>query len=103
MPAWYIIDSQTLPDGSNSISRPPLGCSGLSTGIAMSFTLPVFWSMTPTNWLPKSEYQPPPSALTITYGGSASLRGRSYSVTITRVALPVGRGKVLNEYSVESG
>ena len=32
-PAWYIIDSQMLPCGSNSRSRPPFGCSGLSTGI----------------------------------------------------------------------
>ena len=63
MPAWYIIESQRLPSGSNSMSRPPFGCSGLSTGMAMSFTCPVFWSITPTNWLPKSEYQTWPSCI----------------------------------------
>ena len=55
-------------------------------------TLPVFGSSSPTNWLPKSEYQAWPSASTITSWGSASLRGRSYSVMITLVARPFGRG-----------
>ena len=41
----------------NSMSRPPLGCSGLSTGIGISVATPVFGSMTPTYWLAKSEYQ----------------------------------------------
>ena len=58
-----------LPCGSNSRSSPPLGCSGLSTGIGMSFTAPVLGSSTPTNWWPKSEYQALPSASTITSCG----------------------------------
>src|SRR5262249_8099402 len=49
--------SQILPSGSNSRSRPPFGCSGRTTGIAMSLVVPLFGSMTPTNWAPKSEYQ----------------------------------------------
>ena len=103
MPAWYIIDSQMLPCGSNSRSSPPLGCSGLSTGIGISFTAPVLGSSTPTNWWPKSEYQALPSASTITSCGCASLRGRSYSVTMTRVARPFGRGSGLNWYSRRLG
>ena len=49
--------------------------------------------------LPKSEYQACPSASIITSCGSASLRGRSYSVMTTFVARPFGRGSVLSSYS----
>src|SRR4029079_3266649 len=100
--AWYIIESQTLPSGSNSRLSPPLGCSGRTTGIAMSLVFPVLGSITPTNWAPKSEYQTCPSLSTTTSCGSASLRGRSYSVTTTLVERPLGRGNVLSGYSIAS-
>src|SRR5207344_2880466 len=94
--AWYIIESHTLPSGSNSRLSPPLGCSGRTTGIAMSLVFPDLGSITPTNWAPKSEYQTCPSLSTTTSCGSASLRGRSYSVTTTLVERPLGRGSVLS-------
>src|SRR4029450_1030110 len=91
-----------LPSGSNSRSRPPFGCSGRATGIAMSLVVPLFGSMTPTNCAPKSEYQTCPSLSTITSCGSAPLRGRSYSVMRTLVDRPLGRGSVLSGYSIAS-
>ena len=74
----------------------PNGKSFFSTGIGYSVTLPVFGSNLPMNCSPKSEYQVAPSASTRTSWGIASFLGRSYSVTIVRVALPCGRGKVLS-------
>ena len=48
------------------------------------------------NCSPKSEYQAIPSESTITSWGIANFRGRSYSVMMARVALPLGRGKVFS-------
>ena len=47
----------------------------------------------------KSEYQAIPAESTTTSCGSAIFRGKSYSVMMTRVARPLGRGSVLNGYS----
>src|SRR5262249_15459397 len=46
--------------------------------------------------------KPSPSLSTMTSWGSAPLRGRSYSVMRTSVARPVGRGSLLNRYSIAS-
>ena len=48
--------------------------------------------------VPKSAYQIMPSESAAASCGSVSGRGRSYSVTITRVALPFGRGSVFSGY-----
>ena len=60
--------------------------------------LAVFGSSLPRICLAWSEYQTIPCESTITSCGIVSGRGGSYSVTITRVALPLGRGRVLSGY-----
>ena len=73
-----------------------MGKPALITGSGYSETLPVFGSILPRNCSPKWVNQIMPSESTTTSCGWICLRGRSYSVTMTRVARPVGRGKVLS-------
>ena len=95
-PPWYMRPTQRLPSRSLSRSSVPTGNPSLMTGIGYSVTLPVFGSILPRNIAPKSEYQTMPSRSRMTSCGSMFFRGKSYSVTITRVARPVGRGSVLS-------
>src|ERR1700719_718766 len=91
--------TQGLPLGSNSRSSEPVGASGLSSGSGYSVTLPVLGSSSPRVCSPKFEYQtvPVPLGSTTTSCGSVkSGRGSSYSVRMTRVARPAGRGAVLS-------
>src|SRR6266581_2839145 len=96
MALWYITPTQGLSSLSNSRSSVPSGQPGLTTGIGYCVTLPVFGSILPRNICPKSEYQTLPSRSSITSCGWIKGFGRSYSVMITRVDLPVSRGWVLS-------
>src|SRR6266850_879804 len=80
-------------------------CSGLvmlicvlalfnSGGMLHSCSLPLFGSSLPMLCSPKSEYHAMPSASTTTSCGSIVGRGRSYSVMMTRVPRPLGRGRL---------
>src|SRR5258708_4779778 len=89
---------QTIPFRSNRTSRLPLGAPGFMTGMGYSVAWPVLGSSRPTYCDPKSEYQIIPRASICASCGIAIGRGRSYSVMITRVALPVGRGSVFKGY-----
>src|SRR5712671_3329819 len=93
---WYITPTQGLSSVSNSRSSVPSGHPGLTTGIGYCVTLPVFGSILPRYIWPKSEYQTLPSRSSTTSCGWIRGFGRSYSVKITRVALPVSRGWVLS-------
>src|SRR2546427_2109865 len=93
---WYITPTQGLSSLSNSRSSVPSGQPGLTTGIGYCVTLPVFGSILPRNICPKSEYQTLPSRSSITSCGWIREFGRSYSVMITCVDLPVSRGSVLS-------
>src|SRR6266545_2184307 len=99
MPPWYIMPNQTFPSGSNLKSRAPVGAPGFVTGTAYSTALAVLGSSLPRYWEPKSEYQIMPSASMAASCGMASGRGRSYSVMITWLALPLGRGSAFSGYS----
>jgi hypothetical protein len=81
---------------SSTTSSEPTGAPGLVIGIGYSVTLPVFGSSTPSMCVPKSPYQIIPFASATASCGSVSGRGRSYSVMMTRVDLPEGRGYVLS-------
>ncbi len=94
--AWYIMPSQTLSSRSISRSSEPSGQPGLVTGIGYCVTLPVFGSILPRNIWPKSEYQTLPLLSITTSCGWMWASGRSYSVKMTFVDLPVGRGSVLS-------
>src|SRR6267143_1359181 len=96
MALWYITPTQGLSSRSNSRSRVPSDHPGLTTGIGYCVTLPVFGSILPRNIWPKSEYQALPWRSSITSCGWISGFGRSYSVMITRVDLPVSRGSVFS-------
>src|SRR5262249_35048817 len=96
MALWYITPTQGLSSVSNSRSRVPSGHPGFTTGIGYWVTLPVFGSILPINICPKSEYQTLPSRSSTTSCGWISGFGRSYSVMITCVDLPVSRGCVLS-------
>src|SRR5712671_7174147 len=96
MALWYITPTQGLSSLSNSRSSVPSDHPGLTTGIGYCVTLPVFGSILPRNIWPKSEYQTWPSRSSITSCGWIRGFGRSYSVKITRVDLPVRRGWVLS-------
>src|SRR6266699_5868760 len=96
MALWYITPTQGLPSRSISRSSVPSDHPGLTTGIGYCVTLPVLGSILPRNIWPKSEYQTWPSRSSITSCGWIKGFGRSYSVMITRVDLPVSRGWVLS-------
>src|SRR5713226_1654757 len=96
MALWYITPTQGLSSLSNSRSSVPNGDPGLTTGIGYCVTLPVLVSILPRNICPKSEYQALPSRSSTTSCGWIREFGRSYSVKITRVDLPVSRGWVLS-------
>ena len=85
---------QTIPSRSNRMSRLPVGAPGFMIGMGYSVALPVLGSSHPTYCDPKSPYQTFPRESICASWGIAFGRGRSYSVMITRVALPVGRGSV---------
>src|SRR6266404_4406731 len=93
---WYITPTQGLSSLSNSRSSVPCDHPGLTSGIGYCVTLPVLGSILPRNIWPKSEYQTLPSRSSITSCGWIKGFGRSYSVKITRVDLPVSRGSVLS-------
>src|SRR6266849_7196446 len=88
-----------FPSLSKPRSSEPVGAPGFVSGSGYSTILPVLGSSLPTYWDPKSEYQTKPWESTTASCGSASGRGRSYSVMITRVAVPDGRGSVFSGYS----
>src|SRR5712671_665348 len=96
MALWYITPTQGLSSLSNSRLSVPTGQPALTMGIGYWVTLPVFGSILPRNIWPKSEYQTVPALSSITSCGWISEFGRSYSVMITFVDLPVSRGKVLS-------
>src|SRR5438045_3847395 len=98
MALWYITPIHGLSSLSNSRSSVPTGDPGLTTGIGYCVTLPVFGSILPRNICPKSEYQTFPSRSSTTSCGWINGFGRSYSVMITSVDLPVSRGSVLSAY-----
>src|SRR2546429_1210740 len=93
---WYITPTQGLSSLSNSRSSVPSDHPGLTTGIGYCVTFPVFGSILPRNIWPKSEYQTLPSRSSTTSCGWISGFGRSYSVMITRLDLPLSRGSVLS-------
>src|SRR5215470_2757810 len=95
MLAWYIRPSHKLPSLSERKESAPVGKPFLGSGTGYSVTFPVLGSSLPNVCSPKLEYQAIPSASTITSCGSIVGRGKSYSVMMTRVALPLGREKVL--------
>src|ERR1700736_422990 len=76
----------------------PVGKPALIVGTGYSVTLAVFGSSRPRNCSPKLENQTMPSPSTMTSCGSIVLRGRSYSVMMTCVDAPEGRGRVFNAY-----
>src|SRR6266536_1808412 len=92
--AWYIMPSHKLPSLSERTESAPVGEPFFGSGTGYSVTLPVLGSSFPSVCSPKLEYQAIPSPSTITSWGSIVGRGKSYSVMITRVAWPLGRGKV---------
>ena len=81
---------------SSTRSSEPSGAPGFVMGSGYSVTLPVFGSSMPSMWVPKSPYQIIPCESAAASCGSVSFRGRSYSVMMTRVAFPVGRGYVFS-------
>src|ERR1700741_3575515 len=87
--------SHKLPSLSERIESVPVGDPFFGSGTGYSVTLPVLGSSFPSVCSPKLEYQAMPSASTITSWGSIVGRGKSYSVMMTRVAAPFGRGNVL--------
>src|SRR5207253_11159607 len=93
--AWYIMPSHKLPSLSERMQSAPVGEPFFGSGTGYSVTLPVLGSSFPSVCSPKLEYQAMPSTSTMTSCGSTVGRGKSYSVMMTRVALPLGRGKVL--------
>src|ERR1700724_3735208 len=93
---WYITPTQGLSSLSNSRLSVPTGKPFLVSGIGYCVTLPVLASILPRNIWPKSEYQTVPSRSSATSCGSIKEFGRSYSVMITWVDLPVSRGRVLS-------
>src|SRR5580704_2433765 len=95
MAFWYITPIQGLSSVSNSRSSVPSGHPGLTTGIGYCVTLPVFGSILPRNICPKSEYHTLPARSSTTSCGWIRGFGKSYSVMITCVDLPVRRGWVL--------
>src|ERR1019366_4086778 len=99
MAPWYIMPSHRFSSLSNRMDSEPVGEPFLGSGSGYSVTLPVLGSSLPMFCSPKLEYQAIPSLSTITSCGSIVGRGRSYSVMMTRVALPLGRGWVLSGYS----
>src|SRR2546422_621673 len=76
----------------------PVGKPGRRSGTGYSVTLAVWGSSLPRNCSPKLENHTVPAESTTTSCGSIVFRGRSYSVKMTRVDGPVGRGSVLSEY-----
>src|SRR5436309_2206489 len=76
----------------------PVGKPGRISGTGYSVTLPGLGSSLPRNCSPKFENHTAPAGSTTTSCGSMVFRGRSYSVMMTRVDAPVGRGSVLSEY-----
>src|SRR4029450_800852 len=93
--AWYIMPSHKFWSLSKRTESAPVGEPFLGSGTGYSVCLPVLESSFPSVCSPKLEYQAIPSPSTITSWGSIVGRGKSYSVMITRVALPLGRGNVL--------
>src|SRR5712691_5990321 len=91
--------SHKLPLGSNPTSSEPRGSFGSIRGIGYSTVLPVLGSSLPRYSEPKSEYHTIPCGSTTASCGKASGRGKSYSVMITFVALPLGRAFVFKGYS----
>src|SRR5258706_10652644 len=96
MALWYITPTQGLSSLSNSRSSVPCDHPALTSGIGYCVTLPVLGSILLRNICPKSEYQTLPTRSSITSCGWIKGFGRSYSVKITRVDLPVSRGSVLS-------
>src|SRR5215471_12273901 len=96
MALWYITPIHGLSSLSNSRSSVPTGDPGLTMGMGYWVTLPVLGSILPRNIWPKSEYQTLPSRSSTTSCGWINGFGRSYSVMITWVDLPVSRGCVLS-------
>src|SRR5499427_8264899 len=96
MALWYITPTHGLSSLSISRLSVPTGQPGFTTGIGYCVTLPVFTSILPRNICPKSEYQALPARSSITSCGWMRSLGRSYSVMITLVDLPVRRGRVLS-------
>src|SRR3989442_12905364 len=92
------MDSHRLPSRSVSKSNMPVGNPGRLSGTGYSVNVAVLGSSLPRNCSPKLETHTVPSASTMTSCGSIVFRGRSYSVMMTRVDGPVGRGSVLSEY-----
>src|SRR5258708_36361273 len=76
----------------------PVGKPGRISGTGYSVTLAVPGSSLPRHCSPKLENHTVPAASTTTSCGSMVLRGRSYSVMMTRVDGPAGRGNVLSAY-----
>src|SRR5580704_10831559 len=96
MEPWYITPTQGLSSLSNSRLSVPTGKPFLVSGIGYCVTLAVFASILPRYIWPKSEYQTVPARSSATSWGSISGFGRSYSVMMTWVDLPVRRGRVLS-------
>src|SRR2546427_2701442 len=96
MALWYITPTQGLSSLSISRLSVPCGQPSFTIGIGYCVTLPVLASILPRNIWPKSEYQTLPARSSITSCGWISEFGRSYSVMITFVDLPVSRGRVLS-------
>src|SRR6266850_2331184 len=96
MAPWYIMPAHRFCSWSKRSDSRPVGEPFFSSGTGCSVTLPLFGSSLPMLWSPKSEYHAMPSASTTTSCGSIVGRGRSYSVMMTRVPRPLGRGKLCN-------
>src|SRR5713101_7115641 len=92
------MDNHRLPSKSVSRSSMPVGKPARIAGTGYSVTLDVFGSSRPRNCSPKLENQTMPSLSTTTSCGSMVLRGRSYSVMMTCVDGPEGRGRVFSGY-----
>src|SRR2546425_6874196 len=92
------MDSHRLPSRSVSKSNMPVGNPGRLSGTGYSVNVAVLGSSLPRNCSPKFENHTTPSPSTMTSCGSIVFRGRAYSVMMTRVEAPLGRGSVLREY-----
>src|SRR5258706_15357783 len=97
--AWYIMPTHRFSSRSMRMESAPSGEPFFSSGVAISASLPAFGSNLPMNCEPKSVYQTVPLESTTTSCGCIVGRGRSHSVMMTRVAWPLGRGKVFSSYA----
>src|SRR6185312_10696708 len=89
----------TLPWASHSTHWNPDGNPGLLTESVHSLTSPVETFRRPTMPSAKSWYQIAPVLSGATSWGSAFSRGKLYSVMMTFVSSPCGRGNIFNSKS----